>query len=146
MTTNTSDFCLGLGIKNQILSPGHPQANEQTEVTNWTLLKIIKAQLDEAKGAWLEELPNGLWAYRTTARTSIGETPFRFTYGTEAIIPVEVRITSMRREVFSEGSNDNELKVNLDYLDEVRDEASWKMTKYQQKMAVLQQESKTQVT
>ncbi|XP_050248993.1 uncharacterized protein LOC126696268 [Quercus robur] len=45
------DFCSGLGIKNQILSPGHPQANGQTEVTNWTLLKIIRAKLDDTKGA-----------------------------------------------------------------------------------------------
>ena len=28
------DFCSGLGIKNQFSSPGHPQANEQTEVAN----------------------------------------------------------------------------------------------------------------
>jgi len=39
------------------LSLGHPQANEQTEVTYRTLLKLIKAKLEGAKGAWLEELP-----------------------------------------------------------------------------------------
>ena len=38
------DFCSGLGIKN-------PQANGQTEVTNRTLLRIIKTKLDKAKGA-----------------------------------------------------------------------------------------------
>ena len=62
------DFCSGLGIKNQFSSPGHPQANGQTEVTNRTLLKIIKTKLDDAKGAWPEELPNVLWAYKTTVR------------------------------------------------------------------------------
>ena len=65
-------------------------------MTNQTLLKIIKARLDDAKGAWSEELPNVLWAYRTTARTSIGETPFRLTYGTEVVIPIEVGIISIR--------------------------------------------------
>jgi len=49
------------------------------EVTNRTLLKIIKAKLDNAKEVWLEELPNVLWAYRTTTRTLTGETPFKFT-------------------------------------------------------------------
>ena len=43
------DFCSSLGIKNQFSSPGHPQANGQTEVTNQTLLKF-KAKLDDAKG------------------------------------------------------------------------------------------------
>ena len=45
------DFSSGLGIKNQYSSPGHPQANGQTEVTNQTLVRIIKTKLDEAKGA-----------------------------------------------------------------------------------------------
>jgi len=40
------------------------------EVMNQTLLKIIKARLEDAKGAWPEELTNVLRAYRTTARTS----------------------------------------------------------------------------
>ena len=104
-------------------------------MTNRTLLKIIKAKLDDAKGAWLEELSNVLWAYRTTARTPTGETSFKLTYDTEAVIPVEVGITNIRREMFHEESNDDQLKVNLDCLDEVRDKASSRMTKYQQKMA-----------
>ena len=129
------DFCSGLGIKNQFSSTGHPQANGQTDVTNRTLLKIIKTRLDEAKGAWPEELPNVLWAYRTTVRTLTGETPFSITYGTEVVIRVKVGITSMRREVFHEGSNDDQLRIKLDCLDESRDRASRKMAEYQQKMA-----------
>ena len=124
------DFCLGLGIKNQFSSSGHPQVNGQTEVTNRTLLKIIKAKLDDVKGAWPEELPNVLWAYMTTTRTPTGETPFRLTYGTEAVIPVEVGVASIRREVLHEEHNDDQLWINLDCLDEVRDKASSRMTKY----------------
>ena len=60
-------FCSSLGIKNKYSSLGHPQANGQTEVTDRTLLKIIKTRLVGAKGAWPEELPSVLWAYRTTA-------------------------------------------------------------------------------
>ena len=44
------DFCSELGIKNHYLSPAHPQANGQVKVTNWSLLKIIKIQLEGAKG------------------------------------------------------------------------------------------------
>ena len=122
------DFCSSLGIKNQFSSPGHPQANGQTEVTNRTLLKIIKTKLDDAKGAWPEELPNVLWAYRTTARTPTGETPFKLTYGTEAVIPIEVRITNTRQVVFNKEGNDEKLQLNLDCLDEVRDKAFSRMT------------------
>ena len=129
------DFCSSLRIKNQFSSPGHPRVNKQTEVTNWTLLKINKAKLGDAKGAWPEELPNVLWAYRTTTRTPTGETPFRLTYGTKAIILVNVRITNIKQEMFHKESNDDQLKVNLDCQDEVRERASNKMTMYQQKMA-----------
>ena len=104
--------------------------NGQTEVTNQTLLKIIKTKLDEAKGAWPEELPNVLWAYRTMARTPTGETPFRLTYDTEAVIPVEVGVASTRQEAFHEESNDDHLRINLDCLDEVREEAFVRVTKY----------------
>ena len=104
-------------------------------MTNRTLLKIIKARLVEAKGAWPEELSNVLWAYMTTARTPTVETPFSLTYCTEVVIPVKVGITSIRREVFHKGSNDDQLRVNLDCLDESRDGASHKMAEYQQKMA-----------
>jgi len=62
--------------------------------------------------------------YRTTVRTLSRETPFKLTYGTEAVIPIEVGVTSMRREAFHEEGNDVQLRINLDYLDEVRDEVS----------------------
>lgn len=75
----------------------------------------------------LEELSNVLWAY---ARTPIGETSFKLTHGTEAVIPVKVGITSMRRKIFQKGSNDDQLKVSLDCLDKVKEEASQKMVKY----------------
>jgi len=99
-------------------------------VTNRTLLKIIKARLEDVKGDWLEELSNVLWAYKATARIPTRETPFRLTYGIEVVIPVEVGITNVRREVFHEGNNDDQLRVNLDCLDEVSDGASHKMTRY----------------
>ena len=104
-------------------------------MTNRTLLKIIKTKLDDTKGAWPKELPNVLWAYRTTVRTLTGETPFKLTYSTRAVIPVEVGVTSMRREAFDKESNDNHLWKNLDCLDEVREQASIRLTKYQLKMA-----------
>ena len=73
-------------------------------------------------------------AYKTTTRTPTGEIPFRLTYGIEAVIPVEVEIISMRREFFQECINNDQLKVSLNCLDKIREEASKKMTKYQQKM------------
>ena len=54
------DFYSELGIKNHYSSPAHPQANRQVEVTNQSLLKIIKTCLEGAKGIWPDELPSVL--------------------------------------------------------------------------------------
>ena len=43
-------FSQELGIHNHNSSPGHPQANGQVEVTNRSLLKLIKTRLEGAKG------------------------------------------------------------------------------------------------
>ena len=69
------------------------------------------------------------------AWTPTGETSFNLTYGTEAVILVELGLTSLRREFFDEQNNDDQLKQNLDFLDEVRDQAAQRMAKYQQKIA-----------
>ena len=105
------DFCSQLGIRNHYSSPAHPQANGQVEVTNWSLLKIIKTRLEGVKGIWLKELPSVLWAYRTTTRTPTGETPFRLTYRSEAVILVEVGLTSYRVHNHDESKNDEAIRL-----------------------------------
>ena len=65
----------------------------------------------------------------------MGETPFELTYGIEAMILIEVEVVNIRWMVFNKEDNDDHLRINLDYLDEVRDKAFERMTKYQQKMA-----------
>ena len=112
------DFCSELGIKNHYSSPAHPQANGQVEVTNQTLLKIIKTRLDGAKGIWPDELPSILWAYRTTARTPTGETPFRLTYEADAVILVEVGLTSYRVQNYMEDKNEEVMRLQLDLVDD----------------------------
>ena len=99
-------------------------------MTNRTLLKIIKARLERAKGAWIDELPSVLWAYRTIARTLTSETPFNLTFWTEAIIPVEIGLTSFKATMFDKSKNGKELKVNLDLLDELREITRTRMARY----------------
>uniref|UniRef100_A0A2N9ERU6 Uncharacterized protein n=1 Tax=Fagus sylvatica TaxID=28930 RepID=A0A2N9ERU6_FAGSY len=129
------EFYEEMGIHNHYSSLGHPQANRQVEVTNRFLLKMIKTRHEGAKGLWSEELPNVLWAYRTTTRTPTGESPFRLTFGTEAVIPVEIGLTSFRIDKYDEESNNSQLRLNLDLLDEARDQVEVKTKAYQQRMA-----------
>ena len=95
----------------------------------------MKVKLEKLKGAWVEELPFVLWAYRTTTRTAIGETPFSLAYGSEAMIPVEVGLPSFRRAHFNPSYNDENLSVSLDLIDELRNAAQVKVAAYQQRVA-----------
>nr|XP_016444238.1 PREDICTED: uncharacterized protein LOC107769524 [Nicotiana tabacum] len=83
-------FLEGLKIKRITSSPYHPRANDHMESTNKVIIQNLKKRLEAAKGKWLEELPGVLWAYRTTAKSIMGERPFSLVYGVEALIPAEV--------------------------------------------------------
>ena len=128
-------FCSELVIKNHYSSPAHPQANGQVEVTNRSLLKIIKTRLDGAKDIWLDKLPSILWAYRTTARTPTGETPFRLAYKSDAIIPAEVGLTSYRVGNYTEEKNEEAIHLQLDLVDKVHVTAEQRLARYQNLMA-----------
>ena len=129
------DFCEQLGIKNHYSSLSHPQANGQVEVANRSLLKIIKTRLEGAKGVWLDELPSVLWAYRTTVRTPTGETPFKLAYGSEAVIPAEVHMANHRVMKYQDEENKEQLRLNLDLIDEVRMNAEQRIGRYKNLMA-----------
>ena len=87
---------------------------------NRSLLKIIKTWLEGENCIWPEELPSVLWAYMTTTRTPIGETSFRLAYGSEAVIPAEVGLTSYKVGNHDENRNDKAMRLQLDLVDKVR--------------------------
>ena len=94
----------------------------------------FKKRLDGAKGRWAEELPNVLWAYRTTPRRSTGEPPFSLTYGAEAVKPAEVNLCSAQVVGFAHTQNDRLLVERLDLLEEYRKTMTIRLAKYQQKL------------
>ena len=129
------DFYEHFRIQNHYSSPAHPQANGQAKVTNRSLLKIIKTQLEGPKGVWLDELPGVLWAYRTTMRTPMGETPFKLAYGSEAVIPAEVYMANHRVMTYQEKDNEEQLCLSLNLIDEVRMDAEHRTVRYKNVIA-----------
>nr|KYP73559.1 Transposon Ty3-I Gag-Pol polyprotein [Cajanus cajan] len=116
-------FLENLGIRHRFTSVEHPQSNGQAEAANKVILTELKKRLGAAKGAWVEELPEVLWAYRCTPQSTTKEPPFRLTYGADAMIPVEVGEPSFRRQHFHEESSNVSLRAELDVLDETREKA-----------------------
>ena len=84
----------------------------------------MKKRLEGAKKGWDEELPSILWSYRATLRSSMGETHFTLIFGTEAVILVEIGMPSLRIQYRDLNNNVDKLRVNLNLLERLKEEAS----------------------
>ncbi|GKB72002.1 reverse transcriptase domain-containing protein [Tanacetum coccineum] len=114
------DWCDKLNITQRFASVKHPQSNRLVERANRSLGEGIKARLGEGNKNWVEELPHVLWAHRTMIKSSHGNTPFSLTYGMEAVIPAEIGMPTYRTSAVDTVHNDEELRLNLDLLEEKR--------------------------
>ncbi|KAL5558492.1 hypothetical protein UlMin_034703 [Ulmus minor] len=111
-------ICDRLGIIKVFSSPAHPKSNGQVEAVNKTINQTLKKKLEKSKGAWVDELPLVLWAYRTSFRAATGETPFSLAYGVEAVIPIEISLPTFRVDNFDVENNDVLLALATDLLEE----------------------------
>nr|GEW79686.1 reverse transcriptase domain-containing protein [Tanacetum cinerariifolium] len=110
------------------------RSNGLVERANRSLREGIKAHLGERNKNWVEEVPHVLWAYRTMIKSSHGDTPFSLTYGTEAVIPAEIGMPTYRTAAVNVVYNDDELRLNLDLLEERRERAAIREAKAKLKM------------
>nr|GEY66748.1 reverse transcriptase domain-containing protein [Tanacetum cinerariifolium] len=111
----------------------HLQSNGLVERENRSLGEGIKSRLGEGNKNWLEELPHVLWAHRTMIKSS-NDTSFSLTYGTEAVIPTEIGTPTYRTMVVDAMHNDEELRLNLDLLEERHERAAIHEAKAKLKM------------
>ncbi|GKE20111.1 hypothetical protein Tco_1431623, partial [Tanacetum coccineum] len=82
----------------------------------------------------MEELPHVLWAHRTMIKSSNRDTLFSLTYGTEAVIPTEIGMPTLRIVEVDLVQNNEALEINLDLLEERREEAAIREAKSKAKM------------
>ncbi|GKA13009.1 reverse transcriptase domain-containing protein [Tanacetum coccineum] len=92
----------------------------------------IKARLGKENKNWLEEISHVLWAHRTMIKSSNGDTPFSLTYGTEAVIPAEIGMPTFRTAEVDVAENDEALEINLDLIEEKREQAAIREAKKQE--------------
>ncbi|KAM2774047.1 hypothetical protein COP1_018976 [Malus domestica] len=97
--------------------------------------RTLKTSLDKAKNCWPEFVPQVIWSYRTSYRTSTGETSFSLAFGTEAVVPVELEQATFRVQNYVQSKNDKQLTLNLDLVEEHRNQAHLRNVAYKQRIS-----------
>lgn len=82
----------------------------------------------------MEELPGVLWAIITSLRGITNETPFSLVYEIKSIIPIEVRLPTMRSDL-TKDQNSSERAIEFVLAKDKRDQALRKIV--EQKRSVI---------
>ena len=77
-----------MGIRNRYSTLAYSKSNGLAKAINKVIVDGLKKRLNEAKSKCMDELPYVLWAYCT----------FSMTYGSKAIIPLEMRFPTIRTD------------------------------------------------
>lgn len=129
------------GIKLSFAPMYHSQGNGQVEVTNRTIVSILKKKVGEPPGTWVDKIPETMWVYKTTVRTATSQTPYALTFGIEAVAPAELVWPTARIEQFQPKENDKAILLESEYRKERREEATLRDLTYKQKVARYHNES-----
>ena len=70
-----------------------------------------------------------------TMRTPTGETPFKLAYGSEVVIPAEVHMANHKVMTYQDKDNEEQLRLNLDLIDELRTDVEYRTAKYKNLMS-----------
>jgi len=88
-------FCDKYRIQNVVSTAYNSATNGLAKAFNKTIIKILKKFISPSKCDWNEKLSECPWAYWTTTRTPIGNTPFSLVYGCETVILLEIQSVAL---------------------------------------------------
>ena len=99
------------------------------------ILQVLKPRiynrLKKFDKKWIDELPSVLWSLRMMPSRATIFTPFFMVYGSEAILPIDLKYGSSRLNAYNEQSNKTAQENAVDQLEEARDMALLNLARYQ---------------
>lgn len=75
------------------------QFNGQVKTANKKIVESLKKKTNQASSWWADKPPNVLWEHRTTHRTSIDETPFYPTVGSEVVLLIVIKLPNIQTQL-----------------------------------------------
>ena len=100
--------------------------NKQIESINRILKTMLQRMVGTHKSNCHVQLFSVLWAYRTSAKTTMGFTPFQLVYGLEAVLSIECEIPSLwlTVELLPHTTEEEQRLLYLSHLDEIHRDAT----------------------
>jgi hypothetical protein len=131
------DFCEQWSIQIKYASVAHLRANGQVERANGMILEALRKKVldknEKFVGKWIRELSYVVWSLRTQpSRALHGNTPFFMVYGSEGVLPTDLRFRALRLAFESIAEAEATRLEDIDMLEEDRLNTVIQLAQYQQ--------------
>jgi hypothetical protein len=80
------------------------------------MIRIVKRLIEDKPRQWHTLLTYALWEDRTTTKVSTDCTPFQLVYGQEALLPIELELSSLRLMLQTEELNSSDVSQRVNEL------------------------------
>ncbi|GJW21425.1 reverse transcriptase domain-containing protein [Tanacetum coccineum] len=130
------DVMLKYSVTHSLATAYDPQTSGQVEVSNHGLKRILERIVGENRASWSDKLDDALWTFRTAFKTPIGCTPYKLVYGKACHLPIELEhkaYWAMKHANFDLSTAGDHQKVQLNELNELRDQAYENSLNYKEK-------------
>ncbi|XP_050908379.1 uncharacterized protein LOC127122004 [Lathyrus oleraceus] len=114
------EFAKEMGFKLLTSTPYY--AHGQVEASNKVVISLIKKHVGKRPRNWHKTLDQVLWACRTSPKEATNSTPFRLTFGHDAVLLVEIYLQSTRIHRHNEIPSESYWNMMLDELVDLDEE------------------------
>nr|GEU56832.1 reverse transcriptase domain-containing protein [Tanacetum cinerariifolium] len=121
-----ANVMLKYGVTHRLATAYHLQTSGQVEVSNRGLKRILERTVGENRASWSDKLNDALWAFRTAYKTPIKCNQYKLVYGKACHLPIELEpkaYCTLKHANFNFQTADDHRKVQLNELNELRDQA-----------------------